>query len=216
MALYWLVSPQRKLHEIARRSRESRHRLLDTSRTELPESLAAARELIRWSGAQLLMTLLPAVVAAVPFLALLTWVSDRYGYELPRGGDPVTVAVTPEGTRVQSVPAGLRSEDPSRLTIAWPAPGRPLLLLDTEGRNLVRLTGDHPVTRIQKSAWWNWLLGNPAGYLPHATRDESITYDLKTREFLALGPSWARSPESLFIVAAFVVSLALKCAFNIR
>jgi hypothetical protein len=49
MALYWLVSPQRKLHEIARRSRESRHRLLDTSRTELPESLAAARELIRWS-----------------------------------------------------------------------------------------------------------------------------------------------------------------------
>ena len=67
-----------------------------------------------------------------------------------------------------------------------------------------------PIPTIDKRHWWNFLIGNPAGYLPDDAGIERIELDLSPNEYLPFGPAWLRAWYGVFFAALLASSLALK------
>lgn len=98
--------------------------------------------------------------------------------------------------------------------VAWPR--STLDLVDAEGTRLLALPLEHPVPVVHKRAWWNGLFGNPAGYLPEASRVERVEIGLPRERYLESGPAWLGRWETIYFGAVIVLSLAIKVAFRIQ
>lgn len=200
MGLYWLFSPQDKLTDVKLRAIAAR-RDLNAFDGEFAEAWPLMRSMLGLSFRQLGMTTMPAVLASLPVLALIVWLSSSYGYSLPEGEGVTSVQTTPE----VDVSGAFRTVDNA-------TPENPLRLVVTEagGDVISDISLAAAVPTIHKKQWWNTLIGNPLGYLPKDGDIDAITFDLPEKDYLGFGPGWLRPWYVLFFTILVLGSLAIK------
>lgn len=88
MAVYWLMSPQRRIAHVAEDERRLR-RAMWSDDGGSATGLAPAWTLVRLALTRLGLVLLPVLVAALPVLMLISWLAGAYdgGRYLARGPD---------------------------------------------------------------------------------------------------------------------------------
>jgi hypothetical protein len=203
MGLYAALAPQARIARCKREAQQAR-RTLDAHDGELVEAMPVIGRLLKLSLRQVRLTTLPALLASLPLLTVLAWMSTVYGSAYP---------APPAQAQVEVRPAPLHAQwyQPDA---AGAAPG--LVILDGRGQPVTRLTLAAPVGVIDQWHWWNALLGNPAGYLPRDSGIDSVRVELPRREYLSVGPGWARGWELAFFVAMVAASLGLKIGARIQ
>jgi hypothetical protein len=159
--------------------------------------------MFRLSFSQLGLVTWPALVASLPALCLIVWLSTAYSYGFPQPGEAVAAHTFPERASAELV-------QPFE-----PGPGR-IRVADADGQLIDELDLPAPVGSLHKRVWWNALIGNPAGYLPADWPIERIEVELPRKEYLTFGPDWARSWQALFFGVLLAASLAIKLAFRIE
>jgi hypothetical protein len=194
MWLYGVISPQATIARSKREQLEAR-RSLDGFDGEFADAWPMIRRLLGLSLGHVGRVIGPALLAALPVVCLLVWISTAYGYHLPSGNAPAVKV------------------HPSPLTGTWinGTSRDPRVVIDdgTHG-TVAEVPVAAPVPVIEKRHWWNVLIGNPAGYLNDAGPAERLVIALPRREVVGVGPDWLRGWEAPFFVAVLVVSLALK------
>jgi hypothetical protein len=172
---------------------------------------------LRLALRQLWVTFVPAVLASLPVIFLLVWVSNSFDATMPEPGAEVAVAAVARDGALPPLhwQGGARPAGEGRWTVAWPAAGAQLELLDADDEVLLTLPPAAPIGVVHQRRWWNILLGNPAGYLPPGPVD-AVEIGLPRREYLPFGPSWLRGWIPLFFAVVIAVSLLLKIVWRLH
>lgn len=188
--LYRLLSPQGKIGEAKRNARAARKRL-----NEFDGEFSDAGPLIKDQFASafkhLGLVVLPTLISILPLLALLTWLESHYAHTLPEPGQ------TPE---MQVTPASYQSQWSEEDT------GPHLIVSDSDGE-LANIAMTAPIPVVEQRQWWNWLIGNPLGYLSPESGIERVTLALPQPEYLPFGPDWMRHWLAIFFPVMLIVSL---------
>lgn len=199
MWLYGVLSPQERIARSKREQLEVR-RQLDGFDGELVDAWPMIRRLLALSLGHLGRVIGPALLAALPVILLLVWISTAYGYRFPEREPPLQV-------------------QPEQLRAAWIASpqGPPQIeVRDPRRELLARVPVAAPVPVIEKRHWWNTLIGNPAGYLGADGQVERLSIELPRRQVVDVGPDWMRGWEVPFFVAVLIASLILKRALRLE
>lgn len=200
LELYRIASPQRKIDKVKQDARAAQ-RTLASYDGEFDGAWPLIKRMLGLSLKRVGIVVPATLVAALPVIILLVWLSNSYGHRFPAAGESVTVDVVPplEGRWVSEGAQG----------------GGRVQALEDDGRVVL----DYPLARavpvLHKRQWWNWLIGNPAGYLPDDGPLSEVRMDLPRRELLSAGPGWVRGWEAVFLPVLFVVALAYKSARRI-
>jgi hypothetical protein len=195
LLLYKVLSPQARIGIAKREARAARYRL-----NGFDGEFADAGPLIRAQFATAFkhigLVVPGTVIAVLPLLCFLVWADNHFGYTLPADG---------QAPRISLVPAAH-----SGVHAHWEADNHPpaVTLTDAASRRHA-YPMNAPVTVIAKHSAWNWLVGNPLGYLPDDSPLEAVLIDLPQREFIHAGPAWMRGWLAVFIPVMFIVSLVL-------
>jgi hypothetical protein len=205
MALYWWLSPQKRIVEAKRRLAASKG-ALDHFNGDFKDAWPLMRTMLSQALRQVGLVTGPALVAMVPVLCLIAWLSTTYGYSFPETGAAIRMQTFPE--------TFWATLSPAPATAAAPQPR--LLLTDRSGQIVHEQALNAPVTTLHKRQWWNVLIGNPAGYLPDGLSIERIDIGLSRHQYLPFGPAWLRGWEAVFFVGLFVTALAIKLGFRIH
>src|SRR5918999_2835086 len=174
MALYWALSPQQRIARIKTEAVAARQRL-DAYDGALADAWPLIGRMLRLGPRQLGVVTWPAVLASLPVLCLIVWLSTAYGHSFPATDQPVEVRAFPQPHQARLV----NGHDPQ------PGEGRAhIQIADAEGRTIGDLDLAAPVSTVHKREWWNTLIGNPAGYLPEEWPVERVEIDLPRNEYL--------------------------------
>lgn len=204
MGLYRKVSDQEMILRGKKELMQARERL-NAFDGLLRQALPLLRDMLLTALRQVLRVGLPAVVASLPIVFLLNWISSTYGYAYPEAGGPVRIDAVPQGFRAVWVQPGNAADKP------YPS----IVILDDGNRIVADLPVAAPVPVIHKKKWWNVLFGNPAGYLPDGIPVERIRASLPHQQHLLWGPKWMRGWEFIFFTSLIAVSAGLKKIFKI-
>lgn len=216
MALYRRLSDQSRLAEVGAQVALSQQAL---SRHE--GDFATLRVLImanlRATLHHLALTLRPALIASLPLLFVLPWLSNRFDFRQPEAGTPISVCVQP-------VVGGLHWQASSAVTTAasgcwltpWPDVKTTATLSDPAGQALLVIPNVATSDTVEKFGWFNWLIGNPAGYLPSDAAIARVHIELQQRQLLRMGPAWLRGWILWYFAAVFIVSLWLKWRWRLH
>jgi len=214
MGLYWLFSPQKKIIRLKSEVAAARIAMLKYD-GDFSGLLPIVARSLGLSLHHLALVLVPALLASLPLVFLIVWMSNTYDREFPPPGMPIRIEISPTDSGISwsaeaaAIPGG-------GFEVDWPHPGKPLRAFDTAGTLLFELPLAAPNPVVQKRQWWNVFFGNPSGYLPSRAMVETVEVDLPQRKFLTFGPDWARSWEVPFIGLMVVWSLTIKFVFRIR
>lgn len=199
LELYRVVSPQQRIEHLKHEARRAQHDLSSYD-GELDGAWPLIRNLLGVSLKRVGIVLPATLLAAYPVIAVLVWMSNSYGYYFP--GDAVPVE-TPAPLEARWFP-GTDAESPK---VQARRPG---------GEIVVDIPLTAPVPVLHKHEWWNWLIANPAGYLPSDAPVERIGIELPKRQIIPAGPWWLRGWEAVFVPVLFVSALAYKAARRIH
>lgn len=218
MWLYRRFSKQQELGELKPRIKDAQRRLARYD-GPLQGLWPLIGESMRLSGRQMGMTLWPALIAAVPVLFVLAFLSNHYGHRFPGPGEPVDVTAVAARPAPQQwrwhgdVEARWLSEE-GRWRIHWPETAG---VLEAPGYGVVlTLPLKAPVTVVHRRLWWNVLIGNPAGYLPGDAPVDAIELGLPRQRHLGFGPDWLGYWEVPYLLLLVVLSLLIKLKFRIH
>lgn len=202
MALYAVLAPQGR---IARGKREvaEAQRALDGHEGTLAEAGPLIGRMLRLALGQVRLTTMPALIASIPLLTLLAWMSTAYGHRFPEPGETPPVEAQPAAYMAEWVPQA-----------AGDTPG--VMVRNGDGSRVGLFALSVPVGVLHEWRWWNAFMGNPAGYLPSGSGVERVRVELPRREYLPFGPAWARGWEIPFLSALVVASVALKVGARIQ
>ncbi|MGH6881359.1 hypothetical protein [Hypericibacter sp.] len=202
MAIYRFASPQARIARAQTEALDAR-RALDGFDGEFAEAWPLIRNVLRTAMRRIGLVLPGVLLAMLPILAMLAWLSTSYGYRFPDKDAAVDVAAKPAG-------AGVAAE----LSVMPHQAMRPeqhrLLLRDPTGAIATSIPLPKPVPVVEKRRWWHALVGNPAGYLPDDSAVDRVEIALPAQEMLRMGPAWLRGWEPLFFVVMLSASLAIK------
>lgn len=202
MGLYRFLSPQARIAQGKQDLVQARRRL-DAYDGEMDGAWPLIRGLLSTAFSQVGRVGGPAVLASLPLLALLVWLSTAYGYGYPDPGGRPEVQVSPPGLQAEWV--GSR---PDGAIAGMSVPH--VRVIENGGGVVTDVPLPAPIPVVHKRQWWNALLGNPAGYLPSGAAVERIRVDLPKKQYVPLGPAWVRGWELTFFSALIIVSLGLK------
>lgn len=167
---------------------------------------------------QMGVTVMPALLAGLPMLFLLPWLSNQFESTWPEVRAPIEVCTTPAAistTRAWDSATATTSAGPGCWEIAWPASGKKATLHE-DNEALLELPSSAPVTVVHHHYWWNALIGNPAGYLPDSVETQSVQIALPELQLQPLGPAWLRGWEAAFFLSAIIASLILKSQWKLH
>lgn len=201
MGLYAWLSPQSHLSTLKAQLLAAR-RAVNTYDGDFGGVWPLMRRMLGLSFRQVGMVIGPVLLASLPILFLLVWISNAYGPVFPPSGSDVAVSVHPAGFKGEW--EGADAAGVAHIVVGDGVGEREALALK------------HPVQTLHKYRWWNALIANPAGYLPDSTPVERIDVALPQRQLLAIGPAWARSWELPFFAVLILCSLLLKLGFHIQ
>lgn len=199
MGLYKLLSPQRRIASAKRAAFHARQ-ALDAHEGAIADAWPLMRRAVGAALYPLRLELFPALVASLPVIFVVVWLSSAYGYSFPPLDRALPARVTPPEYIAWMAPQ--REAEPG-------APGFRVFILDPSGRT-ADLPIEEPVPVLEKRRWWNLLAGNPAGYLPERSPVERVELPLPQQEFLPVGPSWMRGWAVTFFAALILSSFAAK------
>jgi len=214
MALYWLCSAQEEIARIKSDAISARRELANYDGTDFNVIWPMSRDVLAHSGRHFLVVFWPAIIASLPMLFLIVWISNSYGYRLPQASVELHAQVLPESAEVRWSPAAIAKGDGS-FDISWPPADGRLELLDQAGNQAVLLPLPAAVPVIHKKQWWNYIIANPAGYLADDVEIDELRLRFPKYHVLEFGPQWARSWETPFFVVLVICSLAIKVVFRI-
>lgn len=218
MLVYRLISPQRRLAALRDETAALRAKLARFE-GEFSDMAPLLRRNLALSFRQLGLTFGPAVLAGLPVIFVLAFLSNAFDARLPQPGERVVVGFEPEeGRRLPPLVfegGEARSLAPDRFAIVWPAEGERITVRDSTGDVLFVLPPAAPVRTLHPRQWWNALIGNPAGYLPAPTEIAAVTLELPQPRVLPAGPDWLAGWLVPALVVMVVVSLALKFAWRL-
>lgn len=213
MGLYKLISPQKRIGQLRSAAVDARRRMAAYD-GEFSGLGAVAMASLSLSFRHVGAVFFPAVIASLPVICLLAWLSNSYGYEHPKTGEIVymelQIVATAPPERIGDYQGVIGSHT------MWPAKDKPIELSDSAGRPILQLPLSVAVPVIQKRDWWNIFLGNPLGYLPADSDVDEVTITLSPRTYLNVEPAWLGGWEMIFLTVLFVVSVAIKVAFRIH
>ncbi|RJS94458.1 hypothetical protein [Salinisphaera sp. Q1T1-3] len=198
MLLYKILSPQARIGEAKREAREAR-RTLNRFDGEFADAGPLIKNQFVTAFRHIGLVVPGTFIAILPLLCFLVWADNQFGHTLPAPGDPAPA--------VRTVP-----ESGSDMQTTWQAANgadRPAQLDVRYGSQAQHYAMTAPVNIVAKSSAWNWLVGNPLGYLPADAPVEAVTIELPTREFIHFGPAWMRGWFSIFIPVMFIISLGM-------
>ena len=166
---------------------------------------------------QMRMTAGAAFLAAVPILLVLPWLSNRYALEMPEPGTAISVCVEPAtvASDLRWQPALPSAHEAGCWSVPWPDADA-VISVREQAVALLQLPLEAPAPLVHKHHWLNWLVGNPAGYLPDTSRAERLTFDLRQVELFAWGPAWLRGWEASFFLSALAISLYLRWRWKLN
>ena len=205
MWLYGLLSPQEELERVEAEAKDARIKL-NAFDGDIDEAGPLIADALRKALRRLWLAFPPALLASLPLLALVVWLSNHYGYQFHDRPSQTAVAVEPGNyNATMERPKAAADTKADRHVVVRAAQGR--VVSDVPVRA--------PVPVIEKWKWWNWFLGNPAGYLPEASPVKRVDLSLRRQDVISIGPSWMRGWEFLFFVLLFAASLTVKKAGRI-
>jgi hypothetical protein len=213
--LYYKLSPQARIDQLKHEAEEARAAMLAYD-GDFDGLLPLARRTLALSGQRLFLSIGPALAASLPALFLFTYLDNAYGYREPAPGAPVAVRVEPARVPVVWSVAAAAHQADGTWTLRWPPQESPVHLACANGPELVSFPLRRPVPIVTKFGWWNFLFGNPAGYLPADAPVESVEASLPQAQFLGVGPEWIRGWETLFFLSAAIVALVIKVVFKLH
>ena len=233
MLLYALCSSQARIREQKALIASIQSRL-KAAKDDFALTMRLSRANLGASFKLLGMVTGPAVLSSLPVAFLLVWVAETFAYAVPAPGTAVPMALTPPTPGLSVGPPGAfhpavghpaaghpaaASPDPAPAaaaakavtgTLAWPAAGE-LSVADAQGPAWSHpVAGKRPPVVVKKAVWWNWLYGNPAGYLRAGADLQEIDLAVPPLEVVGAGPSWLRGWEVVFFASTIVASLVVK------
>lgn len=198
MGLYGLVSPQARLAALKQDIARYRREVADAQAVGHDALLIQkTRAMVVASLGHVGLTLGPTLIAALPVLCILAWVSNAFSYVPPPPGSKVAASIYRSNETV------------AETVVSWPPELRPAAVIATRAHAAVPVS---PV--IHKRMWWNALVGNPLGYLAAGGDVERIEFALPQRRYLPRLPGWLAGWEAVFLTTMLAVSLAMK--FGLR
>ncbi len=207
MAIYRFASPQTRIARAQRDALAARC-ALDGYDGEFAEAWPLIRNVLKTAVQRIGLVLPGVLLAMLPILAMLAWLSTSYGYRFPDRDTAVEVAAKP-------AEAGVAAE----LSVMPHQARRPeqhrLLLRDPTGAIATSIPLPKPVPVVEKRRWWHALVGNPAGYLPADSAVDRVEIALPAQDMLRMGPAWLRGWEPLFFAVMLGASLAIKRVWRI-
>ena len=216
MWIYRRFSPQQRIAEV-RTSLAEVQKQLASYDGEFSGLLPLIRRQFSLAMRQLRLTAGAALLAALPILLMLPWLSNSFSERFPAAGESIAACAEPAQAVAQCQWNGhaLASNAEGCQQVDWPEHGQPLQL--SEGSiALLQLPLPAPVGIVHKRHWLNALVGNPVGYLPEQAGTASIRLHLPYQEFIPIGPSWMRGWESVYFLSALVVSLWLRWRWKLN
>jgi hypothetical protein len=199
LELYRVISPQERITRIKQDAKAAQQELAAYD-GEMEGAWPLMKSMLGLSLKRVGIVIPATLVAAYPVIALLVWISSAYGHVFPASGEQVEVDLAPP------LKGQLLNSDNGVPHIEASGPG---------GEVLLDVPMAAPVPVVHKRRWWNWLMANPAGYLPDDAPVDEIRVDLPERQLLSLGPSWMRGWEAIFLPVLFVAALGYKTARHI-
>jgi hypothetical protein len=120
-----------------------------------------------------------------------------YGHGYPPAGQTPAIATQPESASAR-----------------WLAPsesgGVPhVQVLGPGGEVTADLEWVAPVSVVHERQWWNWLIGNPVGYLPDDGPASQVRVELPEKHYLEIGPNWMHSWLFVFFPVLVITSLLI-------
>lgn len=202
MELYRLLSPQARIRAV-RGELEATRRQMAGFDGSFAEGRPLIGRLLALSWRQLALVAPAALLASVPMIMVMVWLSNTQDSALPApGGAQPAVQVAPSTYHAAWVDGGTS--------------GKPQIdILDGNGSVLLALPLAAPSDVIEKWHWWNLFIGNPAGYLPANAPVHAITIDLPSRDLIGIGPAWLRGWVPAFFLSAVLASIAFKAGRRI-
>ena len=220
MLIYKWTSNQARIAELRMQALEIRQ-ALNTFDGDIAELWPLLGRNLGVAMRHLGLTLIPAIIASIPIVFILIWMSNAFDARFPQPGEQVRVEAIPDATH-QVPPLSweggdvVQGEDAGSWTITWPDAAAPLRMIDSDGVTLLTLPTEAAVSTVHQKRWWNAMIGNPAGYLPSPGDVDAVLLDLPTEEFQPFGPGWLRSWITLFFTVVIVASLALKFRWRLH
>ena len=215
MALYHKLSAQRAMAAVKAESAEVRKSLKGYD-GEFAGLWALLRRNIALSARLVQLAALPAIVASLPVIFLIVWLSNAYGYRLPARGALIEVRSAPHEVELSWGPESVAPFAPGIWHVSWPLKRLPIHLYGVGDEPIVTLPLAAPIPILHKRQWWNELIGNPAGYLPDDAAVDSLEFGLPERLFIKFGPDWMRGWATIFFTALVAFSIAIKMSFRIH
>ena len=182
---------------------------------EFNELMPLIRRTFSLGFRQLGLSIGPALLATIPILFIVAWVATAFVYTAPEAGISITVNAEPAATGLSWSNEANATSTENGWQLSWPAEEDSVALMQS-GDSLLELSSSELHGVIHKRKWWNWLIGNPAGYLPEDASADIIRIELPTRQFLSFGPQWMRGSLFVFFSAFLAASIGFKFLLKIE
>ena len=208
MAIYAVISPQQRLRSVKADTEEAKQ-ALEQHDGSLAEAGPLIGRMLQRALLQLGLVLGPAILASLPVLLMIVWLSGAYGHFIPDSTQSVPLRVAPAEFAAKWQPAG-----PESGTVSPDDPAQ-IMILDPAEHVVEALAVGKAVTSLHKRRWWNVLIANPLGYLPSEGALESVEIGWPRQQVLSFGPDWMRGWEVIFFTVLLAGSLVIKLAFRL-
>ena len=197
---------------------KAKQKQLNEHEGEFSELKGLAVDTMKLSIKRMGLTFLPAMLASIPIIFILTYLSNRYELTEPLASEIVPIKIVWESQEIPST-LTIKTNDSSLKStqvdsINWPASGQTIEILDNNNTIIT-----FPITVssiIHKKQWWNSLIGNPAGYLNDKSQVNRIEFNFKKQEIIGFGPSWMHGWLFVFFFMTFAFSIVFLFLFKIK
>lgn len=214
MLAYRRCSNQPLLNDLSGEIRTLQQRLLADNGSYAQTQTLIVRNLTL-SLRKLGLTLAPALLASLPMLFVLPWLSNRFDLS---PASNVTICAEPA-----SAAAALHWEPQRSASVAvnpacWSvsvdaaAPAS----LKQDAVTLLGLPNTASSRAIDKPKILDLLFANPDGTLPRDAAVERIALDWPRRELVEFGPGWLREWPAVYFGVLLLVSLALRWRWRLQ
>lgn len=216
MWIYRRHSPQQRIAEVRSELAEVQKQL-----ARYDGEFSGLTPLIRRQFAlalrQMRLTAGAALMAALPMLLVLPWLSNAFGVRDPAPGTEIRVCAEPAAVAANLAwtPTAQATDDDACRRFAWPADGATITIEEGD-LTLLTLPLPAPASIVHRRHWLNLLVGNPAGYLPDAAMTTAVHLDVPELELIKWGPGWLRGWEASFFLSALAYSLWLRWRWKLN
>ena len=166
------------------------------------------------------LTFMPAMLASIPVVFVLTYLSNNYEFIQPNVGDSIPIKVSWEEASSESLISikqdGKTLDSGDITSLKWPSNDKIIQLLEKKNSNQI-MEFPAPVSSIiHKKQWWNSLIGNPIGYLDDNSSVSSIEFTFINKKIIEFGPDWMHGWLFVFFFMTILFSIVFLFVFKIK